>query len=358
MIEIQEITNKQVWDDFIDKHCVTTFMQSWNFGTFENNTGHEIFRIGITDNHVLQAVCQIVVIHAKKGSFIYIPHGPIFSIDLIPENIWKMAKPEIENENKKVAKDIFDKLIIHLKNLAKEKNCAFIRFNTSLIDCPDTRYCTSFDSMVKSPIYQTSENAAVLDISSKDPQKLLQQMRKTTRYSIKKAINETVTVVQMEKEEFFKHFMKLYSETESRERFVGYSEKYLRHEFEAFEKDNSSISLVAFIEGKAVSAGLFLLTKNSLFYHQGASNHPKIPAPYLLQWFAINFAIENGCKYFNFWGTHIPGRTPAWQGLSLFKLGFGSTLWSYLPTFDIVIDWKRYIFTYIVELVIRFRRGV
>lgn len=359
MYRIKEITDKKEWESFIDTHCITTFMQSWDFGVFENNTGHGVKRIAITDNNNILAICQIIIIKAKKGSFLFIPHGPVISQDILPIESYKNQNFQFSENQKSVIKNIFVTLYEFSKTVAKEQKCSFIRYNTSLPNNKILIECTRYKNMVLAPIYLTSENGCVLDISSNNADVLLQNMRKTTRYSIKKAEKDGATVIQKPKDEFFADFLKLYEETTIREGFSGFSEKYLRYEFEAFERDNNSVALVSEINSKPVAAGLFIKTKNCLFYHQGASNHPKIPAPYLLQWKAINIAKDFGCKYYNFWGTYIPGRTPkSWLGLSLFKQGFGATNWSYIQTFDLVIDWKKYLFTHAIELFIRLRRGV
>lgn len=359
MYQTREIIDRKEWESFIDTHCITTFMQSWDFGVFENNTGHGVKRYAITDNNNILAVCQIIIIRAKKGSFLFVPHGPIIDNNVIPHESYQNENFDFSENQKLVIKNIFTTLYELSKKIAKQQKCSFIRYNTSLPNNKILLECIKYNNVVFAPIYLTSENGCVLNMSTVETDALLQNMRKTTRYSIKKAEKDGATVTQKPKNEFFRDFLKLYKETESREGFLGFSESYLRHEFEAFEQEGNSIALVSEVNSIPVAAGLFIKTKNCLFYHQGASNHPKVPAPYLLQWKAINIAKNLGCKYYNFWGTYIPGRTPkSWAGLSLFKQGFGTTTWSYMPTFDLVVDWKRYIPTYLIESFIRIRRGV
>src|SRR3990167_6313218 len=103
---------------------------------------------------------------------------------------------------------------------------------------------------------------------------------------------------------------------------------------------------------------LFIFTKSTAFYHQGASIHTKIPVTYLEQWEAIKEAKKRGCKYYNFWGILQEGRSPKnWQGLTLFKTGFGGRQVDYLPTQDYIISPKYYL-TYIYEKLLAWRRGV
>ncbi|MFO0704274.1 MAG: peptidoglycan bridge formation glycyltransferase FemA/FemB family protein [Patescibacteria group bacterium] len=359
MLKITETQNRDVWEKFISENAFTTFMQSWDFGNFENNTGHKAKRYLITVNNILQAVCQVIVIKAKKGSFLYIPHGPIFEKNLIPVESYQNENFEFSENQKIILKNIFSEIYSFLKKIAAQEKCSFIRFNTSLPNNPKLLKCINSSNMHFAPIYLTSENACVIDLRGKNTDTLLQNMRKTTRYSIKKSMKEAVSISQKPKEEFFEIFLKLYEETTSREGFTGFSESYLREEFEAFEKENNTITFIASQNSHNLAAGLFIKTNNALFYHQGASNHPKVPAPYLLQWHAILFALESGCQFYNFWGTYIPHRTPkSWTGLSLFKEGFGTQTWSYIPTYDIVIDYPRYIITNLIERYIRLKRQV
>jgi lipid II:glycine glycyltransferase (peptidoglycan interpeptide bridge formation enzyme) len=208
------------------------------------------------------------------------------------------------------------------------------------------------------PIYLTSENAAVLPLQEQNDDLLLANMRKTTRYLVNKAIKEGVTINIDTTGKKIQEFMQLYNVTTAREGFIGFGESYIKSEFEAFGRYNNAVILNANHKAQNLASALILFTKNAAFYHQGASNHPKVPAPYLLQWRAIQLAIERGCKYYNFWGTYIPGRTPkSWQGLTLFKLGFGTQIWNYLPTYDYPLS-PSYHLTNIYERFIRIKRGV
>ena len=168
--------------------------------------------------------------------------------------------------------------------------------------------------------------------------------------------------------------MDLYHITADREQFTPYSDAYIKHEFEAFHSaGNAAIFNSGFLnspkdamppefalEGASqnLAASLIIFSKSSGFYHQGASIHTKYPAAYLLQWHAILEAKRRGCKYYSFHGIHDPGRTPkSWNGLSLFKHGFGGFQVDYLYTQDFIIS-PMYALSYLSDRYLNLRRGV
>ena len=119
------------------------------------------------------------------------------------------------------------------------------------------------------PIYMHAERLWVLDIT-KDEETLLKEMRKTTRYSIRKAEKEGVKVVKRTDEKALQEFQNLYNETAERENFTAYSPSYLAHEYHAFNKTGNANWFFAYEkDGKLTAAALIDYTKSTAFYHQG-----------------------------------------------------------------------------------------
>lgn len=357
-MKIITISDRTQWEQYIDEHCVTTFMQSWAWGEFEAACGHEVFRFTVVDESRTVAALQAVLIRSKRGVFLYVPHGPIFHRELIPWSSWTSGSSDHFSLYLGVVEKIFVPIHRELLRIAHKHGCAFIRLNSTLPNHVHFEELLQQFGYRLAPIYLTSENAAVLTLTGQDQSQLLANMRKTTRYLIHKAEKEEVSIVADSSADTIREFMQLYEATTKREKFVGFGETYIKQEFEAFGKYDSAVILNAHHRAQNLATALIIFTKNSAFYHQGASNHPRVPAPYLLQWRAIQLAIERGCQYYNFWGTYIAGRTPkSWQGLSLFKFGFGTQTWSYLPTHDYPLNASYYL-THIYEHYVRLRRGV
>ena len=364
MYIISEITDKSIWDEFFNENGSPSFLQSWEWGNFEQKTGYEILRLGFYEDKTLVLIALIIKIKAKRGNFLFVPHGPVFA-------------QKIKNEKIKI-KNYIEKLKKYLIDLAKEENYSFIRIAPTLLDTKENLKIFSDLGFNKAPIYMHAERLWVLPLDCtslqrplqkhtelmKTDEELLSEMRKTTRYLIRRAERDGVTIEKREDDKVVDDFWKLYEKTAERESFVPFSKKFIKDEYELFKKTGNALFLFGKIPptkfhptGRIASA-LIIFTKSTAFYHQGASIHTKIPVTYLEQWEAIKEAKKRGCKYYNFWGILQPGRTPKnWGGLTLFKQGFGGRQVDYLTTQDYIVSPKYYL-TYLFEKFLAWRRGV
>jgi peptidoglycan pentaglycine glycine transferase (the first glycine) len=343
---IQQINDKIQWQDFFDKNNSPSFLQSWEWGEVQTKMGYEILRIGIYEDKELQTIAQIIKIKSKRGNFLFVPHGPVFKFSILNSQF-----------SIKLQFSILKTLLSYLLNLAKQENYSFIRIAPTLIDSPENRKIFADLGFKTAPIYMHAERTWVLDLD-KSEEKLLNNMRKTTRYLVKRADRDGVIIEERNDDKAFEEFWKIYKETATREKFVPYSINYVKNEYNEFHKTGSTLFLFGKVNKDYLASALILFTKSSAFYHQGASIHSKFPVTYRLQWEAIKEAKKRGCKLYNFWGIKQEGRTPKdWDGLSLFKTGFGGRQIDYVPTQDYIISPKYYL-TYIYEKYLAWRRGV
>lgn len=338
MIDIKEITQYLVWNNFINKDTTHSFLQTWEWGELQKKQGYKIIRLGIYDHQKISAIALVIKIQSKRGNFLFVPHGPV-----------------VENNNE--IKKVLDYLLKYLKQLANEEKFSFIRIAPIIEDTENNRKLFSHFGFKTSPIYMHAERTWVLDIN-KSEEILLSEMRKTTRYLIKRADREKVIIEQRSDAKAFEEFLRIYKETADREHFVPFSLSYIKHEFEEFNATNNVLFLFGKVNQEYLASALILFTKYGAFYHQGASIHTKIPVPYRLQWEAIKEAKKRGCIFYNFWGIQQNGRTPKnWGGLTMFKTGFGGRQVDYVPTQDYIISPKYYI-TYFYERYLAWKRGV
>jgi lipid II:glycine glycyltransferase (peptidoglycan interpeptide bridge formation enzyme) len=201
-----------------------------------------------------------------------------------------------------------------------------------------------------------AENAWVLDLDKTDNE-LLFGMRKTTRYLIKKASALPIEVTKGTREEDFARFLKLYEETSRRHQFVPH--RGVREEFSVFSKGALTKLFLAKFKRQVLAGALIVYYGNQAVYHHGASSneHREVPAAYLVQWEAILDAKREGKKFYNFWGVVPPDKQKhPWQGLTLFKMGFGGRRINFIHAQDLPLNfnyWK----TYAVETAWRIKRG-
>lgn len=348
-MNIKEISQQTIWQEFFDKNGSPSFLQSWEWGEFQKKLSYKIIRLGIYKKKELLAIAQVIKIRSKRGDFLFIPHGPVLEL-------------RIKNEELRI---IIRALKDYLINIAKKENFSFIRIAPILENTPENQKIFKDFCFKIAPIYMHAERVWVLDLNKSEEQ-LLTEMRKTTRYLIKKAHRDGVTIEKRTDLKAVDDFYKIYEETAKREYFVPFSKQYIRHEFETFNKTGSALFLFGKLtnisaknsERQHLASALILFTKSTAFYHQGASIHTKIPVTYALQWEAIKEAKKRGCQFYNFWGILQEGRTPkSWAGLTLFKQGFGGNQIDYLLTQDYRISFK-YFLTYLSEKLLFYVRNL
>lgn len=342
MISISQINDKNQWENFVQSQKDYTFLHSWNWGEFNQLMGNKIWRLGLFENNTLLIeVALIIKITAKRGTFLFCPHGPII---------------KIKNEKSKI-KNFMRCLINYLKELAREEDCSFIRISPLLENNEENKKLFQKLGFRKAPIHMHAESSLLLDIT-KPEDELLKNMRSTTRYLIRKADRDGVKI---EKEEPLsgKEFLRLQKEVVKRQHFIPFSEKHIRNEIKAFAADNQLGIFNAQCRNEIIASAIIIFYGYRALYYQAASSfkYRKIPASYLLVWQAILEAKNRNCQFFDFYGASPEGeKKHPWYGPTLFKKGFGGFRVDYLSACDLVLNW-RYWLTFIIERVRKIKRG-
>lgn len=343
---IREITNKEEWEGFLEKCVEKTFLQSWNWGEFNLGIGCKIWRFGIYNNENLIAIALVVKVIARRGTFLLIPHGPVLLSDLTGQD----------------KKEIFKLILEQLRSDIKTEKVGFVRISPILEDNQENRAIFEDLGFRYAPMHSSAYEATwKLDIYP-DEQKLLADMRKTTRYLIKKVSeNSDISIEITSDYKNVEIYQKLNKEVARRQKFVAFSDEFIKKEFEIFSKNGQALFLFGKYKGEVVCGALIIFWQNISFYHQAASlgKFAKFSVPYLLQWEAIKEAKRRGCAVYDFWGFTDPEIFPRhpWAGPSLFKMGFGGYKKEYVKTQDFIISW-RYWINYIIEIIRKKRRGL
>jgi len=342
-LELKEIKNKKEWENFLLKVREKTFLQSWNWGEVQEKIGWKIWRTGIIKNGKLIGICFFLKIKAKRGTYLLVPHGPVFS---------SYQTKEIQ----KILKFFFEKL----KEIGKREKVDFLRV------APLFERNEFFEKIFQnlgfrnSPMHANAyESTLKLDIK-KDEQILLKQMRKTTRYLIKKAIKtKEIEVFKSKELKDIEIYQKLTQKVAKRQKFTPFPYTLTKNEFETFLKDENALLFFGKYKGKIACGALIIFWSKIGFYHQAASDakFAKFSIPYLVVWEAIKEAKKRGCEIFDFWGYVDPFKHPnhPWAGPSLFKKGFGGESFFYVKTKDLPLT-KKYWLNYIVERIRKFKR--
>lgn len=326
MIAINEIANKNIWENFSLSSSPNNFLQSWNWGDFNVELNRKIFRLGIFDQEKLIGICLVIKQITKLGNYLYVPRGPIL------QN-WHSQKA-------------FEKLVFYLKNLAKTEKCTFIKIEPPVGNSEDNRNLFKNFGFVAAVTFVQVEDAWLLDLT-KNEDELLAAMRKTTRYLIR---NEPKTGVRVEisaSQEDIIQFVEMLYSTATRKNFINHPRHYYIKQFEILAKDNQMRIFKSIKDGKVVAMALISFYGEMASYLHGASIQTDQSVGYSLQWAAITEAKKRGMLYYNFWGVvkdkhFYPGHP--WYGFSLFKKGFGGFKYTYLRAQDLPLSPKYFLY--------------
>ncbi|MBD3208604.1 MAG: peptidoglycan bridge formation glycyltransferase FemA/FemB family protein [Candidatus Nealsonbacteria bacterium] len=343
-LEIKEVNDKQDWEGFLSKCKEKTFLQSYNWSDFNEKMGHKVFRLGVYRGKDLVATGLAIEIEARRGDFLFLPHGP--------------NTPKDGRENREaILRCFLDKM----REISKRRGLDFVRIAPLWERNKQNNEILKDFGFREAPIHIHPELTWELDISSSE-REILMNMRKNTRYSVRKGErNKNVDIIKKQDMEGIEEFYRLYEITSKRHDFTPFSLEYLKKQFLSFSEDRQISVLLGKYKGETVAASVYVFWQGIGFYHHGASSlkYPKVPVSYSLMWNAIKEAKEKGCRRFNFWGVAPPdaSKKHPWYGLSLFKRGFGGDYKLYVKTHDFVLS-PKYWLNFLVETARRINRGV
>lgn len=333
MLKIKEIEKKSEWEDFLEEQEFYPLFQSFSWGEVQKKLGFEIERIGIFEGEKLVGVALLVDVIAKRGHYLHVRHGPVFS---------DFKKSE------------FKFFIQYLITRARERGAFFLRLSPLIPKEKLNQNIFQQFKFIKSPIHNMdAQTCWILDITKPEEQ-LLKEMRKTTRYLIKRGVTSGLKAIKAKNVSDINFFLNLYKKTAKKHGFVPH--QGIAEEFTMFKKDKQAELFLSKFKNKVISGALVIYCGDQAIYHHGASDkkYEKLSPSYLLQWEAILEAKKRGKRLYNFWGIAPPSsKNHPWKGLTLFKTGFGGEVREFVPSHDLPLSpwyWKTYIIEHASKL--------
>ncbi len=337
-LHLSEIQDKSSWETFVQTHPQGCFLQSWNWGVLHEKLGNKVIRLGILDQGKIIFGVQFFLRRAKRGFFVAIPGGPLIN--------WQNPQ-EVE---------LFFKTI---KDFAKKHKVWFARIRPNLTDLTLGQKIFRKYGFIRAPMPMHAESIWRLDITPSEDE-LLGNMRKATRYEIRRAKREGIKISKSNDPKDAKALFGLQRKTAQRKKFVPFDLNFLRLLIEVFTLDNQVQIFFSSEQEKVLAAALIIFYGKSAYYYVGASlpGEQKVPHTPFLLWQVILETKKRNLKYFNFMGI-TPGNCPnhPWGKVTFFKQGFGGERVDYLPAQDLPLrPW--YFFTYLFEKFQRQQRGI
>ena len=172
------------------------------------------------------------------------------------------------------------------------------------------------------------------------------QMREKGRYHINLAIKRDVTIEAVRAtSENIDTWMRLLSDTVSRDGFSGNSREYYEVFLSEIEKSYGTGLYFGSAEGRVIVAGIFVFTPERAIYYYGASSSDKEDrkrmGSYLLQWHAIRDAKRRWIEYYDFlWVADPANPHDHLKWVSDFKEKFWGYLVKQPPKLCVILSWK------------------
>lgn len=175
-----------------------------------------------------------------------------------------------------------------------------------------------------------------LNVEGKTEDEVFALFHSKTRYNIRVAIKKGVTV-ELGKREDLARFHEIMVETGLRDEFVIRSLDYFERMYDVLG-ENCRLYLARH-EGKIIAGTLALCYGDKVWYLYGASSNESrnVMPNYLLQWEMIRWAIERGCRIYDFRGVSgdLSEDNPLY-GLYRFKKGFNGDFVEFVGEAELV----------------------
>ena len=323
-------------DQFVWRvHPEANFLQTSSWGKVYELDGEKVFYWGIFKNEELVGTCLAILKPAKRGRYLEIPGGPLLD--------WSK-------------KDLFLDFIDLIRHEAKKNECVFVRMRPNVEDSDALRDLFAEAGLKISPMHLHAEHTVMIDLSL-DLGDLMKNMRRQTRYEVKRASKMNIKVSHASSLEAFNDFYDLQLETAERQGFIPSKREFILNQWRAFG-DKARI-YTASLNDQVLASGLILLQEPEAVYHEAASSLEgrKYPGAYALQWEVMKDAKKLGIRRYNLFGIAPPNSSKhRYAGVTTFKTGFGGSTITYLPAHDLIINKPRYEIARILELARKRRR--
>jgi lipid II:glycine glycyltransferase (peptidoglycan interpeptide bridge formation enzyme) len=307
VMKMQKCDDKNIWNNKLVQQKQSEFLQSWQWGEFQKETGKKPIRLKSSDDieYQVQGFEHKIFPFFK---FVYIPKADITEelLDYLKYKRYMFARVEPIEE---------------LQNIGRYEIA---------------------DTANRQP-----KNTYILNIGNSYDE-LFANMHPKTRYNIRLAQKKDVIIKEEKNVDIF---WDLNKETFERDKFKSHDKEYYK---KMLEMENC-YQLTAYFNGEVLASNILVHFGDTVTYLHGASGNKyrNFMAPYLLQWEGIKLAKKIGVQYYDFGGVSPESKenkkttcfhnycwdlTHKWTGITRFKVGFGGEVRNYPNAKEIILN--------------------
>jgi len=291
------------WDHFLHDHPEAHLLQAPQWGELKEGFGWKAYRV-ISQGSGAQVLFRRLPLGISIG---YLPKGPV-------GDNWQSLWQEVDQ-------------------LCRRQRAAFLKVEPDCWESLSQELAGNFEGWTTSTPVQPRRTIEV-DLSG-DPEAWLARMKQKTRYNIHLAQRRGVEVHASDDLDQFHRMMLLTGERDS---FGVHSIEYYKRAYHLFKPQGKAQLFASFFEGEMLAALMVFRQGDRAWYFYGASSNAernRMPT-YLLQWQAMRWAAECGCKIYDLWGipdedeetleNEFSKRQDGLWGVYRFKRGFGGVI--------------------------------
>jgi peptidoglycan pentaglycine glycine transferase (the first glycine) len=311
------------WDSFVNAHN-GHILQTAAWGRLKRAFGWQD-QVVRTDAGGALILYKALPMHVP-GSLAYVPRGPV-----------------VDWDNELAVRNV----LMEIDRAAKAHRAFALKIEPDLPDTPEIRAKLESYGLRPSPQVVQPPRTILIDITGSEDD-ILMRMSQTTRRKVRTGAKKGIEVRQGDASDLGS-FNALMNITGSRNEFGVHSAEYYRMAYELFAPEHAAI-LFASHEGKDLATLMIFACGETAWYFYGASSNEereRMPT-YALQWEAIRWAREKGCKVYDLWGipdedeatleAQFQSRNDGLWGVYGFKRGFGGEVWRSVGAWDRVYN--------------------
>jgi lipid II:glycine glycyltransferase (peptidoglycan interpeptide bridge formation enzyme) len=321
--------DRDAWQALLEASTAGDFLHDWAWADVAAYDRQPQRRFVLADGDSLLALIAAQVRPLPLGyTFWYVPHGPVTDY----------AHPAAD-----------DRLRAVLGGLAREARGAravAVRIEPRLeVGAPELAALRGLGLRRVAGSLQVGQTRLVELV---DDDSLLAGFDKDTRYAVRRAEREAVTVTVVDDAGDPRAIDDLHGLVEETQHRAGFRlpprERY-RVAWRSLAAAGRAVIVEARLDEELLASGLLVLEGVQSFYLFSGSRReqrgePKHYASYAMQWAMMRLARERGAQVHDLWGVAPPGAGPdhPWHGVGLFKKGFGGREVSWAGGWDLVVD--------------------
>jgi peptidoglycan pentaglycine glycine transferase (the first glycine) len=321
--------DEQAWQELLEASPYGDFLHDWVWAEVARFDGQPQRRFVLDEDGRLTALVAAQERRlALRRAFWYVPHGPVMDY----------AAPDAAGRLREI--------IDGLRRLGRAAGAVAVRLEPRVEAGSREGDVFRAAGLRRVPGYLQIGWTRLVELA--DDETMLAAMDKQTRYSVRRAERNGVTVTATSDPADMAALDGLYEMCEITQRRAGFPRRpHARYQliWRQLAGAGRATILEARHEGELLASSMLIIEGERSYYYVAGSRREapgerKLFPTYALQWALMREARDRGARIHDLWGIAPPdaGSDHPWHGVGVFKRGFGGREVTWAGMWDVVVD--------------------